>query len=243
MVGWIGGCCCGDGGGGGDPLSCSTTHATSFTDDFSPSYDPGWNMFLPNLTTVGGVCQCTGQSYFGFPYTYGYALKLFRKLTLQGTVEASAKLVSWPTAPLPNNVLGAYESALIAVFNNYGKVRVLAYRNYWHNVYAIGVGGIDGNLFYLTTTTPQAGDTFGYRLSNFLSQAPFGVEVVCQTLEVIVNGAVIWTNPTPPLWTYPLFNPCEFWSGLEISQAFFPQFPMFPGQTILKLDDYAITCL
>jgi hypothetical protein len=244
MVGLLGCGCCNGGGGGDPPPLCLSTNKTQFSDDFYPTFDPGWLTISMQLLAVNGTARCNGQSFFGFPWTRGTAYAQMQKQTLAGKIEASVTLVSWPTTP-PPYLTPAYRSKLVVVFNGYGRYEVSAYRDHFVNVYRVTTndGGTSGGpLIWAQFGSPRAGDTFGYRLTNFVSQLPFVNEVICQKLEVLINGSVAWTSPSPPLWVYPRLAPCEFICGLEIEQAFFPQFPMFAGQIVLQLDDYQIIC-
>jgi hypothetical protein len=235
MVGWMGGCCCGP--PNPPPSYCSGSYLTSFSDDFSPTFDPDW-LIVSQLVADAGICRATGQWAVGFPgITTGYAFARFQKETLAGKIEVTVKLVDWQDLPLlPGNTYQAFLPFGSPSSIPSTDLNVAAYRTASLSQYVWSYGG----LIEYSGVPPADGDTFGYRLSNFVEVVPLPGIVRPQLGELLRNGVTIWSTTNQN--RLPQFVACDFQLGLGIWQVAFPAGVPFPGQSIIKLDDFEVVC-
>jgi hypothetical protein len=232
MVGLIGCGCCNGGGGGGD--YCTTDFDLTIDDDFSPDFDPRWDA-VDGLVCVAGAAQCNTvtPSVFGAT-SVGYAANQMKKETLAGKIEVTVKIVNWP-ASNPFGTFQPYNPSVTLYGGTFGfdyYIRVAAVNNAGVNRYTFGRPGVNSQIGTLILPNiPQAGDVFGFRCLDFFVWDAILGTVKMTTVEVLLNGAVIFSEAG----TLVLSNPCGFWVETRIRQ---PAINL-PNAMILRIDDFA----
>jgi hypothetical protein len=236
MVGWMGQCCCGP--TDPPPPLCDTDAETELFEDFVSH-----EFFIQSqMQVVNAQLQLTGRTNPGRTVSEGLAIAPpFKKVTQAGDITFTVKLVDWHNVLTPFTEYKA-QIKVAAPWSYFRSFGVEAYNAHFKSLnryrFICGVEGTLPNQQIVLPVTPQDGDTFGFRMKNFSPLPPFSNIVVCESVDVLVNGAVVYTYTGQD---QPAFDQCYLSSYLYLEQPVFNDI-LTPGQTVLRLDDFYGLC-
>ena len=235
MVGWLGGCCCAQ---TPPPELCDNAYLTELTEDFV-SHD---FLITAQMQVLNAQLQLTGRTNPGRTVSEGFAFAPpFKKVTQDGDVTFTIKLVDWHNVltPLTEYKAQIKVSAPFSFFRSFGVEAYNAhFRSLNHYRFICGDEGTIPNQQFIIPVTPQDGDTFGFKMKDFSPLPPYSNVVVCNSVDVLVNGAVVYTYTGQD---QPAFDQCSVNPYLYLEQPVFNDI-LTPGQTVLKLDDFYGLC-
>ena len=228
MVGLLGCGCCN--GGGGEP--CPNDYVSSFTDDFSPDFDPYWpttqNKF--KLITRDGKCQVDGSRFPTQTGSYGQLFGNFRKATKLGyslSVECvlsafgglAPRFAEIVITDKLTSQVGFGEVKLTASFLQVPPWYPLPYYGEW-------VFSINGTVFwqsesYTLGTQPTYGDVFKIELIDFFATSVAGDPnpryVAPMHYRVWINGVIKYVTPANPAQG-GVYDFCSIQAGLRMQE-------------------------
>ena len=261
MVGMLGCGCC------EQPELCpNVDYLKTFTDDFSPDFEPDWIISLDfsgnpapleSLIARDGVCSLKGrQTFAGNQQTsYGLAYIVGEKTTVSGKIESSFKLVNFSQDTLAS---GWNENARAGIgfwspaesrqlWFEVIKIEALRVLDFNFRDFAYSQTSSNYNIQARLGITPQLGDKLSLRLSDCVQDTFFSNAVRVNTVTCLINDTPVYSyTPQSPF----LLRTCELYAGLEMRQNRF----LIPRSTtnvglpfgdlpIVKVDDFTFESL
>ena len=252
MVGMLGCGCC-----EAPELCPAVNYLKTFSDDFSPDFEPNWRFEIPSyhgneLIARDGVCSLRGNIFPNSVYSQGLGLIDAEQKTISGNIEVSLKIVDFPVNELSTG-LNEIARAAIGIWSPaestremwFEAINIESQKRRGFNFRDIPQRSVSGystlGLQYFVNRIPQIGDVIKIILSNG-TQDPFYLsDITYSSVKAYVNNQLVFTYP----YSFRV-RKCDFDNGMWLHQFRFivqrtktnPGVPYHPQMVIIKTDDF-----